>query len=160
MNSLASQFALGFALFAGAVIPIQAGANATLGRNLGHPLWATLVSLSVSVVLGLLIMSWLRLPLPAIGTALKGPVWSWIGGISGLIYVLSAVALAPKLGVTTFMAAVVAGQLVISLMLDHYGLLGMAIKPVSWQRLLAAGLIVAGVLLLHFSQTASPVRSE
>lgn len=158
MSALTTQFALWFALLAGAVIPIQAGANATLGRNLGHPLWATLVSLSVSAVLGLLLISWLRLPLPTAALAAKGPLWSWIGGISGLIYVLSAVALAPKLGVTTFMAAVVAGQVLISLLLDHYGLLGLAAKPISWLRLASVGLIVAGVVLLHYSQTSAGPR--
>ena len=29
------------AIVSGALIPFQAGANATLGRSLGHPLWAT-----------------------------------------------------------------------------------------------------------------------
>ncbi len=154
MNALTSQFALAFALFAGAVIPIQAGANATLGRNLGHPLWATLTSLSLSVLLGLMLAGWMRVPMPNAGAAVQGPLWSWVGGISGLIYVLSAVVLTPKLGVTTFMAAVVAGQLVISLLLDHYGLLGLTAKAISWQRLLAAVLIVSGVLLLHFSNNA------
>jgi len=40
---------LATAVLAGAVIPFQAGANATLGRTLGHPLAATLVSLLVSL---------------------------------------------------------------------------------------------------------------
>ncbi|EFV86934.1 hypothetical protein HMPREF0005_05964, partial [Achromobacter xylosoxidans C54] len=38
------------AVLAGALVPIQAGANAALGRHLGHPLWATMVSLAVSAV--------------------------------------------------------------------------------------------------------------
>ena len=36
------------AVITGAVVPFQAGANAALGRSLGHPLWGTLVSLCVS----------------------------------------------------------------------------------------------------------------
>ena len=156
MSGLSSQFALGFALLAGAVIPIQAGANATLGRNLGHPLWATLVSLTVSALIGLAVIAWLRLPMAATAVAVKGPLWSWFGGLCGLIYVLSAVALAPKLGVTTFMAAVVAGQVVIALALDHYGLFGLAERAITWPRVLAAMLIVSGVLLLHLSSTPKP----
>ncbi|MFN4290963.1 MAG: DMT family transporter [Permianibacter sp.] len=159
MSGLSSQMALGFALLAGAVIPIQAGANATLGRNLGHPLWATLVSLTVSALIGLAVIAWLRLPMAATAVAVKGPFWSWIGGICGLVYVLSAVALAPKLGVTTFMAAVVAGQVVIALVLDHFGLFGLAERAISWPRGLAALLIVSGVLLLHFSSQANPLGS-
>ena len=157
MSGVSSQLALGFALLAGAVIPIQAGANATLGRNLGHPLWATLVSLTVSALIGLAVIAWLRVPMAATAVAAKGPLWSWIGGICGLVYVLSAVALAPKLGVTTFMAAVVAGQVVIALMLDHFGLFGLAERAITWPRVLAAMLIVSGVLLLHFSSQSKPV---
>ncbi|NQD38486.1 DMT family transporter [Permianibacter sp. IMCC34836] len=151
MSTWISQFALFFALIAGAVVPMQAGANAALGRNLGHPLWATLVSLTVSVVLGIAVLSWLRLPMPSAVSAIRGPFWTWFGGIAGIIYVSSAVVLAPKLGLTTFMAAVVTGQVLISLLLDHYGLLGLAVRPITLLRVLAAALIVSGVVLLHFS---------
>jgi len=90
------------ALLAGAAVPFQAGANAMLGRLLGHPLWATLVSLGVSVALIVPVMMVFRLPVPAAGVALKGPWWIWIGGAAGVAYITAALLLAPKLGAASF----------------------------------------------------------
>nr|WP_281405619.1 MULTISPECIES: DMT family transporter [unclassified Mesorhizobium] len=53
------------ALLAGAAVPFQSGANAMLGRLLGHPLWATLVSLGVSAVLIVPVMAVFRVPVPS-----------------------------------------------------------------------------------------------
>ena len=60
------------AMLAAAVVPFQAGANAALGRNLGHPLWATLASLAVSAVLAALLMLVWRVPAPDINLAMRG----------------------------------------------------------------------------------------
>lgn len=66
------------AMLAGAVVPFQAGANAALGRNLGHPLWATMASLAVSAVLASLVMLVWRVPAPDVQLAMRGPGWSWL----------------------------------------------------------------------------------
>ena len=61
------------AMLAGAVVPFQAGANAALGRNLGHPLWATLASLAVSAVLASVVMLVWRVPAPISSSPCAGP---------------------------------------------------------------------------------------
>jgi transporter family-2 protein len=47
------------------------------------------------------------------------------------------------------MAAVVGGQMVASLLLDQYGLVGFPVHPVSVVRLLGAGLVIGGVVLVQ-----------
>jgi bacterial/archaeal transporter family-2 protein len=63
--------------------------------------------------------------------------------------VLAAVVLAPKLGAGTLVAAVVAGQMITSLLLDHYGLIGFPIHSLSPLRLMGAALVIAGVVLIQ-----------
>jgi transporter family-2 protein len=46
-------------------------------------------------------------------------------------------------------ALVVAGQLMASLALDNWGLLGYPVRPLSWERLLGTALLVAGVVLIR-----------
>jgi transporter family-2 protein len=65
------------------------------------------------------------------------------------VYVLAAVVLAPKLGAGTLVAAVVAGQMVTSLLLDHYGLIGFPVHSLSLARLLGAAFVIAGVILIQ-----------
>ncbi|CAI8929307.1 bacterial/archaeal transporter family-2 protein [Pseudomonas sp. IT-P260] len=67
------------AAFAGAVVPFQSAINSNLARSLGHPLWATLASLLVSVLVLLPVILALRLPLPSLGFISKAPLW---GGLA------------------------------------------------------------------------------
>jgi bacterial/archaeal transporter family-2 protein len=64
MNS-STFYAVPAAILAGALVPIQAGANAALGRNLGHPLWATMASLAISAIAAMAVMAVLRVPAPS-----------------------------------------------------------------------------------------------
>jgi len=154
MSPFASLLGLLIACVAGAVVPVQAGANAALGRALGHPLWATLISLGVSVLAILPVMLAQRVPAPQLALAAKGPLWWWIGGVLGVFYISNALILAPKLGVSNFIAAVVAGQMVASLLLDHYALAGFVARPITTVRLIGALLIVAGVVVVQNAPAA------
>lgn len=150
---------LGAAVLAGAVVPFQAGANAALGRALGHPLWATLASLGISAALVIIVMLVLRVPEPAFGAAARGPWWLWVGGAAGAVYVVTALVLAPRLGAAHFIVAVVAGQMAVSLLIDHFGLMGFAHKPVGAARLAGLLLIVAGMLVTHMASGAALPRA-
>jgi transporter family-2 protein len=145
----------GLAVLAGAVVPLQVSANAALGRSLGHPLWATLVSLLVSVVVIVPLLLAGRVPAPGFGEALRGPWWIWMGGVAGALYVTAALTLAPRLGAAGFIVAVIAGQMVISMLIDHFGLMGFAHKPVSLARLLGVGLILIGMVVTQAATVAT-----
>lgn len=137
------------ALLAGAAVPFQAGGNAALGRLLGHPLWAALVSLSVSVVLVLPALWLMRAPMPQLVALANAPWWAWFGGVAGVVYITAALILTPKLGAAGFIVCVVAGQVLSSLAMDHWGLMGLPERPVNLLRLLGVGLIVVGMLVVQ-----------
>ena len=88
-------------------------------------------------------------PLPLARAWAETTPWQWTGGLIGAVYVLAAVVLAPKLGAGTLVAAVVAGQMFTSLMLDQYGLIGFPVHSLSPVRLLGAVLVIAGVILIQ-----------
>jgi len=140
---------IGLALIAGALVPFQAGTNAMLGRTLGHPLWATVASLLVSLICILPLILALRLQLPKLGDAFQAPLWIWFGGLAGVIFITAALMLVPRLGGTGFIACVIAGQMVTALVIDHYGLMGLAEKSVNIGRISGVLLIFSGVLLIQ-----------
>lgn len=150
-------FLLVVALLAGAVVPFQAGANASLGRALGHPLWATVGSLIVSIAVVFPVMIAMRAPSPLVGAAFKIPAWSWFGGVAGVVYITAALLLTPRLGAANFIVCVVAGQMVSSLLIDHFGLMGLPEKPVNLGRLLGLALILGGMVLVQLSTAPAPV---
>jgi len=138
------------AAFAGAVVPFQSAINSNLARGLGHPLWATLASLLVSVLVLLPVILALRLPLPSLGFISKAPLWMWAGGAFGVCFVALAVMLLPRLGASGFVALALAGQVIASMLLDHFGLFGLVEKQLTLSRALGALLLIGGVALIQF----------
>ncbi|QXC52867.1 DMT family transporter (plasmid) [Agrobacterium salinitolerans] len=137
------------AVISGAVVPFQAGANAALGRTLGHPLWGTLVSLCVSFACIVPVMVLAKVQAPTLSYLAQAPRWIWIGGVVGVVYITGALMLAPKLGAAGFIMAAIAGQMLASIVIDQWGLVGLPQKPVSWSRLAGLGLIILGLLVMQ-----------
>jgi transporter family-2 protein len=137
------------ALLVGMGLPLQAGINAQLRLGLGHPLLAALVSFGVGTVALAAATLLLRLSFPPAGQLFQINWWQWTGGLLGAVYILSAVLLAPRLGATALIAATVAGQMMASLIYDHYGVAGFPVQPITPQRILGATLIGIGVWLVQ-----------
>lgn len=148
------------AIVVGAFVPFQAAANAALGKLIGYPLWATLVSLVFSVLLVLVLMIVFRVPAPSLAAALKGPWWIWVGGAAGVLYLTAALLLTPKLGVASFMVAVVAGQLLTSLLIDHFGLMGLPQKPVNMPRVIGLGMIIIGMIVTQMGSALPAISRQ
>lgn len=148
---------LALAVIAGAVVPFQSAINANLGRGLGHPLWATLASLLVSIVVLMPVMLALRVPLPSLAFISKAPLWMWAGGAFGVCFISLALMLLPKLGASGFIALAIAGQMFASLLLDHFGLFGLVERQLTMTRVLGTLLLIGGVALIQFG--ATPARA-
>ena len=139
------------ALAAGVCIPTQAGINAQLSVWTRSPILAATISFAVgTLVLGIYCLT-TRLPLPTIGTATIQPWWIWVGGALGAFFVAVTIYLAPRLGATSMLAFLLAGQMTASLILDHFGLLSFPVHPINWNRILGVILLAAGVLLIRNS---------
>jgi bacterial/archaeal transporter family-2 protein len=136
-------------LIAGGLLPTQAGVNARLGRGLGHPVQGALASFLIGTAALLAASLALRLPWPTIAGLKAVPWWAWLGGLLGTVYVVATIVLAPRLGAATLVGVLVAGQMLASLALDHFGWVGFPQRPVDLPRLAGAALLVAGVYLIQ-----------
>jgi bacterial/archaeal transporter family-2 protein len=155
MTSLSPALAILIAALAGAGLAVQSGSNAVLGRMLGHPMWASFWQFAAGTVLIMAIMVAVRVPWPAFAaTAASGPWWVWIGFITGSFFVVAALSLAPVIGVGGFIAALVAGQMIASLLLDHFGLVGLTVRPLTLARGIGAAMIIGGVLLIQLPRSS------
>ena len=138
----------------GAMLPMQGLVNARLATALHGPVMAAFVSFLVgSVVLG----TWLlasRTPWGPVADA-RFPPWIWIGGVLGAVYVAVFTLLIPRVGAATAICLAVFGQVVASMLLDHYGVL-QAQRPADWTRVAGAVLVLAGVLLVAAPWRAPP----
>ena len=146
-----NQFALILlAAAVGACFAVQASANSKFRLNLGSPMWAAFFSICGTFVTAVSAMLVMRPSTPASEAFRQAPWWNWIGGPLGAMIVLGGAALVSELGAALFIALVVAGQLICSLMLDHFALLGLPEQPITPGRVLGAALVVAGVVCMKY----------
>ena len=75
------------------------------------------------------------------------PWYALVAGTMGLIVVGGVSFMIPRIGVAASITLIIAGQLVISSVLDHYGFLGVHIRPMDWQRALGLLIVFVGALL-------------
>lgn len=138
-----------WAVLAGAVLPLQAGLNAKMSRVVGDPIFGSLISFLVGTTALLLYTFVSKVDFTQISAA-RQEHWSvWMPGLLGVFFVTSVILLVPKLGVALTFGLIVTGQLGFSLLLDHYGLLGLPMHSINWQRLLGVLLIIGGVVLIR-----------
>jgi transporter family-2 protein len=141
-------FYLAAAVVAGALVTLQTGSNARLKEALGEPIPAVIVSSSMGIVVLLVVGLVTRTPVPSVQNAAAAPWWAWPGGLFGAIYAVTVVLLAHQLGAATLTALAVTGQLVCSVVLDHFGLIGFELHPAGAARVLGCLLMVAGLILI------------
>lgn len=137
------------AVLVGAALPVQAGVNAQLRIGVGHPMLAAFISFAVGTIALLGFNLALRVPPPTGDVMARLPWWQWIGGLLGAAYIYLAIILAPRLGAATLVAAIVSGQMVASLLLDHFGWAGYPQQSLTPMRAAGALLVIGGVLLIQ-----------
>jgi transporter family-2 protein len=137
------------AAFAGVCAALQAPINAALRAGLNSAVWANFGSFLIGLAAIVVSAAFLRAPLPSLAMVERAPWWAWAGGLLGAVYVALAILLVPRLGAAAFITLLVAGQMIASVLLDHFGLLGLEQRPIDLSRLLGVALVIGGVLLIR-----------
>ena len=129
-------------------MPLQAGINGQLARQLGSVMGAALLSFAVGTLALLCVVAAQR-DLPALQTLKSLNWWHWSGGLLGAFFIATAAFAGPRVGALLFMVLVIAGQLGMALLLDHFGWAGFRQAPISLGKVAGLLLIVAGIWLIR-----------
>ena len=137
---------------AGAAVASQPAFNGQLAGLLGSPFRAALVNFVAGTVVLLAIVTAITIrdgSLPSCETVARVPKHLWVvGGALGALFVTTAAWATPKIGAGAFFATLIAAQLVAAMLLDHFGLLGLQAKAISWARVGGALMLVVGATLV------------
>jgi transporter family-2 protein len=135
-------------LLMGAILPIQAALNGKLMRTFGQPvIGATISFLTGTIVLLLYAFATKASFSPALA---RDTSWyHWMGGLIGAIYVTGIIMLIPRLGAGLAFSLAVSGQLLMSVLMDQFGMLGVPVNPISPSKLLGMALLITGVFLIR-----------
>ncbi|GAA4360194.1 DMT family transporter [Paeniglutamicibacter cryotolerans] len=151
-GQLPAALGLAIALAAGVLMPIQGRINGALGRELGDPVAAALVSFGTGFIL--LLAGSLGLPagragLAGIRRSIKTrafPLWYLGAGAVGAFVVYGQALAVPLVGVALFTVAIVTGQTLGSLFVDRIGFGTGRKRPITGLRAIGSVLTVAAVL--------------
>ncbi|WP_243303565.1 DMT family transporter [Geothrix oryzisoli] len=135
----------------GLAIPLQSAVNNALRVSLrSGSVLAALVSFAVGTLALLVASALAGQPFAALAGLPRVPWWQWLGGFLGAFFVFGSTLLAPRIGLAAMVSLIVAGQVCSSLTFDRFGFMGLPVRGLSWVRLLGAGLILAGAILVNF----------
>jgi len=137
------------AMAGGAGMACQGAVNALLAKRLDHPLQSALVSFVVGTLALVAVAVVFRVGRPPTEPLASMPWYLWMGGLIGAVFVTAMVILTPRLGSSVTISCVIAGQVFASVLLDHFGLLGLPTIPIDGRRLLGVALLSAGVFLIR-----------
>jgi bacterial/archaeal transporter family-2 protein len=132
---------------AGGLVGMQAPINSRLGKSVGSLEAATFSFLAGTAALVLILLV-ARGGIGGLGQIGRAPWWALVGGLLGAVYVSVALVAVRTLGASGLTAAVIGGQLVISVLVDRFGLLGVTKQNIDAGRVLGIVLLVAGVALV------------
>ncbi len=132
---------------AGGLVALQAPINSLLGRSIGT--WqAAFLSFAIGTVALACIAALATGGLGQVADV-RGVPWYYLtGGLLGAAYVTSILVTVRTLGAGGIVAATVAGQLAVSVVVDHFGLVGVAKQAVTALKILGVVLLALGTYLV------------
>src|SRR4029077_17222595 len=132
---------------AGCLVGMQAPINSRLGKAIGS-VQAASFSFLVGTVALVALAAGVHGGLGNYGHVGRAPWWALVGGLLGAVYVTVALVAVRTLGASGLTAVVIAGQLLISVAIDRFGLVGVARQQIGAGRIVGLVLLVAGVALV------------
>ena len=142
-----------WALLAGAFIPLIGILNARVGKALGEPIYATVIVFFVGILIALLVsIVFGKSSLTSQNMQNLAP-FDFAAGLIVAFYVISATVLAPKIGVANFIVMAVSGQILFSLMIDHFGLFGAPVKSINLLQFGGTILLLIGLATTQLAGT-------
>jgi transporter family-2 protein len=138
-------------LLSGMMLPVQAAVNSKMRTFVVNPIYSALISFLIGTTV-LLVLGGLMASQGQAGNvrgAFGAPWWAWIGGALGALFVTMAILAVPRIGAAGYSAAIITGQLVGALLVDHYGWFGLNKTQITPSKMAGAALLLLSVWLIQ-----------
>ncbi|GMV77638.1 MAG: hypothetical protein AMXMBFR79_07730 [Chitinophagaceae bacterium] len=134
---------------AGALTPVQALFNFKLAKAVNNTITSALISFLVGtlILLGYLLYK-KQLRFDVVNVVKTEPYWIWLGGVIGAYYVVTLTYIVPKVGSSLAFSLVIAGQLIISLLVDHFGWFGVPVSPITIKKVMGIVALAMAIWLI------------
>ena len=139
---------IGLAFLAGAVLPLQGGFNAKLSKLINSPIHSSMISFVVGTFVLITYILVTRQPV-SWHEVKSAPGFVWLAGALGAFYVTIIILAFPRLGPALTFGLVVAGQMIVSVLLDHFNILVAQQQPINIWRIIGIVMVLTGVVIIR-----------
>ncbi len=139
-------------VIAGAGAPLQAGLNAELRDRLAGPIevgFFSSIITTLALMVGFGIMVAVGKTDPDMAAIKAVPWYLWLGGFVGAFFIVTTLVGAGTLDAALLVGLLIGGQMVASLVFDHFGLLSFEENPINVWRVGGIALIALGVFIIQ-----------
>ena len=130
-------------------MPTQATINSRLAESVQSPILAAFISFAVGTIALFAYILLTGVPLANLASSKNAPLVAWMGGFLGAFFVAVMASIVPRIGVALTFSLAIGGQMLVTLMIDHFGWLGVPVKEINVMRVVGAALITVGVILVR-----------
>ena len=132
---------------------MQIGLNTKLRLEIGSPMMASLISffmgpVSLGIVLLINVLYGGEIA-PSIKAFSTTKWWMYFGGTLGAFYVFVSILTSPKIGFANMFSLILAGQIFLAVLVDHFGILGNNIHTINPIRIFGIILLMVGAYLIQ-----------
>jgi transporter family-2 protein len=150
MDNLSAAWLYPIIIIAGALQAWGPPMNNALKKALINPWLGSLVSfVPIVAFLGVLWMCLPR-PLPSTASLSQMPWWAPLGGLVGAFAVVAGLLFVGKVGAGAFAGLTITSNILMSLVIDKFGMFGMETHALSVGRMAGAALMVSGIALISY----------
>ena len=134
------------ALLAGSALSFEGAIYSELGKTIGQ-----LETSFYNFFVGSIIMAilWIFFGKGKLSYMVEAPKWSLLGGALGVVYLTAIVISVPFVGVGLTMVAVILGQMIMSMVIEHYGWLGSKKIRINKEKIFAVLSMIIALILIH-----------
>lgn len=142
-------------ILAGLVLPIQTLVNTRLRASTGTPFSSSMISFAVGTVTLLIVATAVTGGDYGIARAFDEPLWIWFGGLLGVVALTGNILLFPHLGAVQTVVLPIAGQVIMGLIVDHFGLFESPQSSLTAVRAIGAIIVLVGVIAVVATPSAA-----
>lgn len=142
-------------ILAGLVLPIQTLVNTRLRASTGTPFSSSMISFAVGTVTLLIVATAVTGGDYGIAQAFDEPLWIWFGGLLGVVALTGNILLFPHLGAVQTVVLPIAGQVIMGLIVDHFGLFDSPQSSLTAVHAIGAIIVLVGVVAVVATPSAA-----
>lgn len=139
--------ALGLAMLSGVLMAVQGSLNAALSKVIGLMETTFIVHL-IGTVLLIIILFLLKLGRGNLYALPEAPWYAYLGGVVSIFIIYLVAASIPQVGMANATTAIIVGQVLTAIVIDHLGGFGMEQSAWQWNDLAGLTLLAIGAYLL------------